>query len=184
MKNFLKIILILLVIFVLKIKEVYSIENVAIFVGKTSNAIKVKARIIPAKKFIEEFRAGLGKNVEILIELYRRWSIIPDEFITGVKIQRSFISDPIKEEYIIKNLEGTILKEKRFKSSADALDWGLKVDSVEFHNTNNFESGEYYIKVTVESNIKKLPLLLEHFLFFIPKYETKIVKESERFILP
>lgn len=184
MKKFLEIILIFLVIFILNINYVYSIENIDISVKKTSNSIEVKTRIIPSNEFIEDFKTGLGKNIQILIELYRRWSIIPDEFIMGVKIQRIFISDPIKEEYIIRNLEGQILKEKRFKNSMDALDWGLNIESVEFDNIKIFDPGKYYIKVTVESNIKKLPLLLEHFLFFIPKYETKIVKESERFSLP
>jgi hypothetical protein len=44
--------------------------------------------------------------------------------------------------------------------------------------------GKYYIKVTVESNIKKLPSVLEHLLFFIPRYEKKITIESKSFTLP
>ncbi|MCX8033990.1 MAG: DUF4390 domain-containing protein [Thermodesulfovibrio sp.] len=184
MKKILKILIFFLIIFILNINDADSIENIDISVKKSSNSIEITARIIPSKEFVEDFKAGLGKNIQILVELYRRWSIIPDEFITGVKIQRIFVSDPIKEEYIIGNLEGKILKEKRFKNSTDALDWGLKIEAVDFPNINKFESGKYYIKVTVESNIKKLPLLLEHFLFFVPKYETKIVKESERFDLP
>lgn len=177
-------VLIFFIIFILKINYTHAIEDIDILIKKNLTSIEVNTRIIPSKEFIEDFRSGMGKNILILIELYRRWSIIPDEFITGIKLQRTFISDPIKEEYIIKNLEGQILKEKRFKNITDALAWGLKIESVEFSNINNYESGKYYIKVTVESNIKKLPLLLEHFLFFIPKYETKIVKESERFNLP
>ncbi|MCX7988901.1 MAG: DUF4390 domain-containing protein [Thermodesulfovibrio sp.] len=184
MREKLIILLTFLIIFILKINYAYAIEDIDILIKKNLTSIEVNTKIIPSKEFIEDFKSGMGKNIQILIELYRRWSILPDEFIAGIKFQRTFISDPIKEEYIIRNLEGQILKEKRFKNVSDALAWGLKIESVEFQNINNFETGKYYIKVTVESNIKKLPLLFEHFLFFIPKYESKIVKESERFNLP
>lgn len=184
MREKLIILLTFLIIFILKINYAYAIEDIDILIKKNLTSIEVNTKIIPSKEFIEDFKSGMGKNIQILIELYRRWSILPDEFIAGIKFQRTFISDPIKEEYIIRNLEGQLLKEKRFKNVSDALAWGLKIESVEFQNINNFETGKYYIKVTVESNIKKLPLLFEHFLFFIPKYESKIVKESERFNLP
>lgn len=172
------------IIFLLNINFVFAIENIEMFVKKNENSLEISAKIIPSQEFVKDFKEGLGKNLQILIELYRKWSIIPDEYIMGINIQRSFHSDPIKEEFIIKNLEGEILKEKRFKNLMDALDWGLKIDSVEFFNINKLEKGKYYIKITVESNIKRLPMLLEHFLFFIPKYEIKITKESERLILP
>ncbi len=176
--------LICLLIFILTLDYAFAIEDIDVSIKKNLNSLEVNARIIPSREFIEDFKSGMGKDIQILIELYRRWSIIPDEFIVGRKIQRTFIPDPIKEEYIVKNLEGQILKEKRFKNSTDALAWGLNIESVEFDNIKNFDQGKYYIKVTVESNIKKLPLILEHFLFFIPKYDIKKVKESERFNLP
>lgn len=177
-------ILIGLLIFIFKLNCVFAIEDIDFSIKKNSNSLEVNAKIIPSKEFVEDFKSGMGKDIQILIELYRRWSIIPDEFIVGKKIQRTLIPDPIKEEYIVKNLEGQIFKEKRFKNSMDALVWGLNIESVEFDNIKIFDPGKYYIKVTVESNIKKLPLILEHFLFFIPKYEIKKVKESERFNLP
>lgn len=177
-------ILIFLLIFTFNLNYAFAIEDIELSIKKNLNSIEVKARIIPSKEFIEEFKSGMGKDIQILVELYRRWSIIPDEFIVGRKMQRTFISDPIKEEYIVKSLEGQILRERRFKNSMDALAWGLNIESVEFDNIKIFDPGKYYVRIIVESNIKKLPLILEHFLFFMPKYEIKKVKESERFNLP
>lgn len=162
----------------------YSIENVKMEVQKSSNSLLVKATIVPSQEFIEDFKSGLGKNLSILIELFRRWSIIPDEFIKGYFIQKTLISDPIKDEYIIKTLYEDRVVEKRFKSWQQALNCALNIDTVKISDINNLEEGKYYIKITVESNIKKLPSVLEHILFFIPTYEKKITKESEIFKLP
>lgn len=162
----------------------YAIENINMEIQKDTTFLTVKARIIPSQEFAEDFKNGLSKNIFILIELYRKWSIIPDEFINGVQIQRVLISDPIKDEFIIKTLQGEILTEKRFKNWQEALDWALNIGPVRVVNINNVDRGKYYIKITVESNIKKLPSILEHILFFIPTYEKKITKESESFRLP
>lgn len=162
---------------------VYAIENINMEIQKNDSFLTVKTRIVPSQEFIDDFKNGLSKTIFILVELYRKWSIIPDEFITGVQIQRILISDPIKEEFIIKTLEGDRLSEKRFKSWQEALDWALKEDSIKI-NINNVDRGKYYIKITAKSNIKKLPSVLEHILFFIPTHEKKITKESEYFRLP
>ncbi|GAB5046795.1 DUF4390 domain-containing protein [Thermodesulfovibrio sp. TK110] len=161
-----------------------AIENINMEIHRESSFLIVKARIIPSQEFIEDFKNGLSKNIFILIELYRRWSIIPDEFISGVQIQRVLVSDPIKDEFIVKTLQGETLTEKRFKNWQEALDWALNIEPLKIVNINNVERGKYYIKITVESNIKKLPSVLEHILFFIPTYEKKITKESENFRLP
>ncbi|MCS7215405.1 MAG: DUF4390 domain-containing protein [Thermodesulfovibrio sp.] len=163
---------------------VYAIENINMEVYRESNFLTVKTQIIPSQDFIEDFKSGLSKNILILIELYRKWAIIPDEFITGVQIQRILIPDPIKDEFIIRTLEGDRLTERRFKNWQEALDWTLKIDPLRLVNINSVDRGRYYIKITVESNIKKLPTILEHILFFLPTHERKITKESDHFRLP
>jgi len=173
----------LLLIFI-NLSNSFAIEDMEIGINRMQNSIEVTTSIIPSKEFIDDFKEGLSKNLLILIEFYRKWSIIPDEFISGVQIQRIFISDPIKEEFIVKSIEGQILREKKFKNWQDALEWGLKINPVRVVDINNLEKGKYYVKVTVESNIRKLPLVLEHILFFIPRYEKRITKESETFRLP
>lgn len=184
MKKFSVSILILLVALILWPSYAYSLESIDIEIQKNSNSLIVKARIIPSQEFVEDFKNGLSKNIFILIELYRKWSIIPDEFISGVQIQRILISDPIKDEFIVQNVEEQKLIEKRFKSWKEALDWALKIEPVKIVDIRNLERGKYYIKITVESNIKKLPAVLEHILFFIPTYDKKITKKSGNFRLP
>ncbi len=179
-----RIIAIFMFFFFWQINLVHAIEQIDLAVKKNFNSLEVNAKILPSKEFIDDFTSGMSKDIKILIELYRKWSVIPDEFIIGKRIQRILISDPIKEEFIIKSFEGNILKEKRFKKPMDALLWGLTIESVIFDDIKNYNPGKYYFKLTVESNIKKLPFILEHFLFFIPKYEIKIEKESEKFYLP
>lgn len=163
--------------------DALSIEDVNLFIQNKANKIEVNVQIIPSESFISEFKEGLNKNIMILIDLYRKWSIIPNEFVWGVQIKREFISNPIKEEFIIKSYDVNIIKEKRFKSWQDAIEWGMKIDSI-IIDTKDLEKGKYYVKVTVESNIKKLPSIFEHLLFFIPKHEKKISKESEILRLP
>lgn len=184
MKNFLECLLIITGVLIIFISTAHGIENIKMEIQKRNNSLFVKSTIVPSQEFIEDFRSGLSKNISILIELFRRWTIIPDEFIKGYMIQRILISDPIKEEFIIKTVYGEGMVEKRFKNWQEALNWALNIDTVKIADVNTLEQGRYYIKITVESNIKKLPLVFEHILFFIPKYEKKITKESEIFRLP
>lgn len=184
MKKFTRNMLFITGFLLLHVFYAYAIENIDMEIHKNNSFLTVKARIIPSQEFIDDFKNGLGKNILIVVELYRRWSIIPDEFISGVQIQRILIPDPIKDEFIIKTLEGDRLTEKRFKNWQEALDWALKTEPIKIANINNVDRGKYYIKITVESNIKKLPSVLEHILFFIPTYEKKITRESEYFRLP
>lgn len=159
------------------------LEDINLSVRNKPSRLEVEVQIIPSSSFLNEYKEGLNKNLFILVDLYRRWSIIPDEFIWGVQIKREFFSNPIKEEFIVKSQEGQTVVEKRFKSWQEAIDWGLKLAAISI-DTQNLEKGKYYIRVTVESNIKKIPTILEHFLFFIPKHEKKIQKESEILRLP
>jgi len=162
----------------------FAIENITMQFTKTDNSLLVDLQIIPSEEFKDDFKNGLSKNIVILIELYKKWSIIPDEFISGTQIQKIMISDPIKDEFIIKSIEGEILKEKRFKNYQEALNWALNIETVKIGGIDKLPGGKYYIKVTVQSNIKKLPSVLEHLLFFIPRYEKKITIESKSFTLP
>ncbi len=184
MRTFLSCISIIFTLSFLFLSPAFGIENVLLEVHRVNNYLTINSEIIPSEDFMEDFKSGLSKNILVTIELFKKWSIIPDEFIKGVQIQRNLLSDPIKGEFTVKSQEGSILFEKRFKNADDAIEWALKLNSVKIGDVNQFEKGRYYIKVTVESNIKKLPSVLEHILFFIPKYEKRISKESETFRLP
>lgn len=161
----------------------FCLEDIDLSIKNKSSKLEIEVHIVPSASFVNEYREGLSKNLFILVDLYRRWSIIPDEFIWGVQIKREFLSNPIKEEFIVKSYEDQNIIEKRFKSWQEAIEWGLKLSKISI-DTQNLERGKYYVKVTVESNIRKIPTILEHFLFFIPKHEKKISKESEVLRLP
>lgn len=182
-KIFVKVFLILIILVFFEL-NVGAIESIEMEIQKNNPFLMVKAHILPSLQFIEGFKNGLSKNIFILIELYRVWHFIPDEFIEGFQMQRALISDPIKDEFIIKTIQDNNISEKRFKNWQEALDLALKIEPVKITNAAKLDRGDYYVKITVESNIRKLPLILEHILFFIPTYEKKITKISEKFSLP
>ncbi len=161
------------VIILLYTSHVFALEDISFEITKDKNFIIINAEIIPSQEFVNDFKDGLSKNILITIELFRRWPIIPDEFLNVVQIQRIMLSDPIKGEFIVKSIQGESLTEKRFKDAQEAINWAFKINSIKIVPIKTLESGSYYIKITVESNIKKLPSVLEHIIFFIPKYENK-----------
>lgn len=177
-------IIIIVFIFLSFAVNAWAIQDIEMKIEKTENYLSVRGRIIASEEFIKDFQDGLTKNIFISIELLRKWSIIPDEFVAGVQIERVLVSDPIKEEFIIKEISEQTMTEKRFKNWQEALNWALRIEPVKIVNLKNVERGKYYMRITVESNIKKLPMVLEHLLFFIPRYDQKITKESESFRLP
>lgn len=183
MRNCLKLMIVFTVIFG-ALAYSYAIEDINIDIQKQTKSLWIKASIIPSEDFIEDFKNGLSKDLFISIGLFRKWSIIPDEFIAGIQIKRRLNPDPIKGEFIVESIEPPYLKEKHFKNWQEALQWALKIESLQISDLSNIESGKYYIKITVESNIKRLPSVLEHILFFIPRYDKKIEKKSEDFKLP
>lgn len=166
------------------LSPVYALDSIILDIKKENNYLLINTNIKPSQEFFTDFQNGLSKSILVTIELYRRWSIIPDEFITGLQIQRNMLSDPIKGEFIVKSIYGENTIEKRFNNCEDAMNWALKIESIRIGNINYLEKGRYYVKISVESNIRKLPLVLEHILFFIPTHERKITKESEIFRLP
>ncbi len=184
MKKFFAHIVVLFGVLLVCASNVSAIEDISFEITRDKNYIVVNANIIPSQEFINDFQDGLSKNILVTIELFRRWPIIPDEFVKGVQIQKIMLSNPIKGEFIVKNLQGENLIEKIFKDSQEAINCALKINSVKIGPLSTLESGRYYVKITVESNIKKLPSVLEHIIFFVPKYEKKITKESEIFRLP
>ncbi|MEJ5226557.1 DUF4390 domain-containing protein [Thermodesulfovibrio sp.] len=183
-KRFSSLFIITLMTVLFFIPSAYGIEDIKMEVNIDGGYVSTSATIVPSVEFMEDFKNGLGKNLLITIELYRRWSIIPDEFIANVQIQRAMSSDPIKGEFTVKSILRDVLLEKRFNNYSDAIKWAMHIEPTKVADISRLEKGTYYLKITVESNIKRLPSILENFLFFIPKYEKKISKNSESFKLP
>jgi hypothetical protein len=48
-------------------------------------------------------------------------------------------------------------------------------------NIRELDPGEYFVKITVDSKIRKLPPVIGYILFFVSENEFSISKDSQRF---
>ncbi len=145
------------------------------------NDIYVTASIKPDSRFLEDINNGLSKEIIIYIDLFRVWNIWPDEFVTGKKIVRILKSNPIKREHFVSSIEGNIQIEKRFKDLETMIEWTTNIVNVKLINARELEDGQYFVKLTVESRIRKLPPVVGYLLFFVSEKEFSISKDSQRF---
>lgn len=148
-----------------------------------NNEIFVSTSLLPDKKFISDLNNGLSKEITFFIDLFRVWKIWPDEFVYGLKVTKILKSDTIKREYIATNIVGNNRIEKRFRDIDSMVEWALNISDIRLLNIKEFEKGEYFVKVTVESKIRKLPPVIGYFLFFIPETEFSTSKRSITFSL-
>ena len=128
---------------------------------------------------IRELRNGIKKEFRFYIDIFRTWKMWPDEFVVGKIFVRNLKCDPVKMEYIATSGDGSTLIEKRFKSFESMVRWAMSVNNLKLANTRELEPGVYFIRVTVESKIRKLPLVIRDF-FIIPisENEFKIKNDS------
>lgn len=135
------------------------------------------------QKNVNEIRQGVDKELRIYVDLFRVWNIWPDEFVTGKSYMRAFKVDPIKKEYSATSNDGSVIVEKRFRSFESMLDWTLTVAELKLTNTRELDPANYFVKVTVESKIRKKPPLIGYLLIFLPENEFKITKKSTIFTI-
>lgn len=145
------------------------------------NDIYVSALIKPDSRFLNDINNGLSKELIIYIDLFRVWNIWPDEFVAGKKVLRILKSDPIKREYAASSIDGNIQIEKRFRDLESMLEWTMNIVNMKLINIKELDEGEYFVKVSVESRIRKLPPVVGYFLFFVSEKEFSISKDSQRF---
>ncbi len=127
---------------------------------------------------IQELRNGIKKEFRFYIDIFRTWKMWPDEFVVGKIFVRTLKCDPVKMEYIATSSDGSTLLEKRFKSFESMVRWAVSVSNLKLANTRELEPGAYFVRVTVESKIRKLPLLIRDF-FFIPISENELKIKSD-----
>ncbi len=156
-------------------------EISAVEVKQANNELIVTAALQPDEKLVEDLNNGLSKELVFYIDLFRHWKFWPDEFVIGQRIVRSLQIDPIKREYIGTNAEGTVTTIKRFKDLDSMMTWATNITNLKLTNIRVLESDEYYVKVTVESKLKKLPSVVGYLLFFVPTKEFNISKDSTIF---
>lgn len=156
-------------------------EISAVNVKLLNNDIYVTAVLKPDQRFMNSIDEGISKEVVFYIDLFRVWSVWPDEFVTGRKIVRTLKSNPIKREYILTSLDGNVQIEKRFKDIGSMTEWAMSITDLKLTNFKELDSGTYFVKVTVESNIRKLPPVIGYLLFFVPEKEFSISRDSQTF---
>jgi len=127
---------------------------------------------------IEAIKNGVDKEFKFYIDLFKVWRVWPDEFVLGKAYVRTMRVDPIKKEFVATSNDGTVLVEKRFKSFESMLDWAISFRDLKLTNTRELESGQYFVRVIVESKIRKLPPVIGYLFIFVSENEFRLIKDS------
>lgn len=161
----------------------HSADITGLEVSFHGDEIHASASVVLDEKYINELKNGITKEFKIYVDMYRVWRNWPDEFISGKVILRTLKCDPVKGEYIATSSSENIFVNKRFKSFESMADWALRIDDIRLINISELEHGTYYVKVTVESKIRKLPPVIGYFMIFLSENEFKIHKNSSFFYI-
>jgi hypothetical protein len=161
--------------------SVFSSEIATVSVTQANSEIFVTTALQPDPKFIEDLNNGLSKEIVFYIDLFRHWKLWPDEFVLGQKIVRVLQIDPIKREYVGSDIEGNVKTIRRFKDLDSMIVWAINIVDLKLTNVKVLEPDEHYVKVTVESSLKKLPAVVGYLLFFVPSKEFSISRDSAAF---
>jgi hypothetical protein len=145
------------------------------------NEIYVTTALSLDENHIQELRNGIVKEFRFYIDIFRIWEMWPDEFVLGKFFVRTLKYDPVKMEYIATSADGSTFIEKRFKSFESMVRWAVSINDLKLTNTRELEPGVYFVRVTVESKIRKLPPVIGYFMIFLPENEFKIKKDSSPF---
>lgn len=130
---------------------------------------------------LQELRNGIEKEFRFYIDLFKVWRIWPDEFVTGKLLIKTVKCDPVKKEFIATSNDGSTLIEKRFKSFESMVKWADSINDLKVANTRELEPGVYFVRVIVESRMRRLPPVIDALLIFISENEFKIKKDSPQF---
>jgi hypothetical protein len=144
----------------------------------TNNDIYVTFSLGLEDKNLQEIKRGIDKELRLYINLFKVWKIWPDEFVLGKTYTRTLKADPIKKEYVSTSSDGSTLTERRFKSFESMINWALSVKDLKLTSTREIDPGEYFIQITTESKIRKLPPVIGYFFIFLSENEFKVTKNS------
>lgn len=128
-----------------------------------------------------EIRSGISKEMIFYIDLFRVWKSWPDEFVLGKTVTKTLRCDPVKKEYIATSLAGTTLVEKRFNDCEPLIRWALEVKDFQLAKTSELEPSKYFVRVTVESRLRRLPPIISSLFFFVREKEFSLDTDSSIF---
>ena len=147
------------------------------------NEIFVTTSLSLDEKQLHELRNGIKKEYSFYIDIFRVWKLWPDEFVLSKSFVRILRADPVKMEFVATSNDGNTQIKKRFKTFESMLKWALEFDNLKLANIRDLEPGTYFVRVTVESKIRKLPPVIGYFMIFLPENEFKIRKDSPYFAI-
>ena len=147
------------------------------------NEIYVTTSLSLDEKQLHELRNGIKKEYSFYIDIFRVWKLWPDEFVLSRSFVRNLRADPVKMEFIATSTDGNTQIKKRFKTFDSMLQWALNFENLKLANIRDLEPGTYFVRVTVESKIRKLPPVIGYFMIFLPENEFKIKKDSPYFTI-
>jgi len=140
--------------------------------------VVVSATLSLDEKNLTDLKNGISKEITFYIDLFRLWKTWPDEFVAGKKIVKTLRSDPIKKEHVATSLDGSTLIEKRFKGLDSMVNWALSIKNLKLADVKELQQSDYFVRVTVESRLRKLPPVIGYLLFFVPENDFKVQKDS------
>ncbi len=143
----------------------------------------VSTSVILDESFVKEAKNGVQKELIFYIDLFKVWRNWADEYVFGNSIERKIVGDVIKGEYILHSYDRNRRRiiEKRYKSFESMLKEMREIKSLPLLNIKGLAPGDYYIKVTVESRLRRLPPVVGYLLFFVPEKEFSVSRESPVF---
>lgn len=135
------------------------------------------------EKYMEEIRKGVPKEINFYIGLFRAWDNWPDEFVLGNTVTRTLRCDPVKNEFIATTLSHTRHEERRFNTCDKMISWALTIPEAWLTNINELAPGEYFVRVNVESRLRRLPPFINLLFFFVKEVEFSVEEDSPFFPL-
>ncbi len=145
------------------------------------NEIYVTTGLILDEKQLQYLKNGIAKEITFYIDLFRVWNMWPDEFVLGKTIVKTLRVDPVKKEYVAASSDGMTIVERRFNELDSLLNWSLSIRDIKLTNTRELEPDGYFVRITVESRLRKLPPVISYLFFFVPEKEFTKVKDSPKF---
>jgi hypothetical protein len=146
-----------------------------------NNEIYVTTGLTLDEKQLQYLKNGIAKEITFYIDLFRVWNMWPDEFVLGKTIVKTLRADHVKKEYIAASSDGMTVVERRFNELNSLLKWSLNIRDLKLTNTKELEPADYFVRITVESRLRKLPPVISYLFFFVPEKEFTKVKDSSSF---
>lgn len=161
--------------------SVFGSEIIGPEVRVVNDEVLVTTGLSLDEKSLNDLKNGISKEITFYIDLFKVWNIWPNEFISGKKLIKALKSDPVKKEFVATSFDGVTLTERRFKDLDSMLAWAVNIKSLKLINSKELEPAGYFVRITLESRIRKLPPVIGYLLFFVPERDYKLTRDSNTF---